>query len=135
MKRETVIVQTNGRDLYEITDKLQNVVSSSGIAHGLCNVFVHHTSASLTIQENADPNVQHDLNAWMSRLVEDGDAIFRHREEGPDDMSAHIRSALTDVSLTIPVVDGRCALGTWQGVLLWEHRTSPHKRKVTISIW
>lgn len=133
--RQTFTVETHGKDTHEITERINAVVKESGVTDGMCNVFIQHTSASLIIQENADRNVQRDLNAWMSREVQDGDPLFRHREEGPDDMSAHIRSVLTEVSLSIPVIAGRCALGTWQGIFLWEHRVAPHRRTVTVSVW
>jgi secondary thiamine-phosphate synthase enzyme len=118
----------------EITNEVQDVVRASGIERGLCTVFVHHTSASLMICENADPSVRGDLERYFARLVPDGDAIFEHTAEGPDDMSAHVRSILTQSSLTIPVDGGRCDLGTWQGIYLWEHRTGPHRRKVSVSV-
>jgi secondary thiamine-phosphate synthase enzyme len=102
--------------------------------HGLCTVFVHHTSASLLINENADPDVQRDLDAFMARLVPDADALYRHTAEGPDDMPSHVRAALTQTSLGIPVLDGRCDLGTWQGVYLWEHRIAPHRRRVSVTL-
>ncbi|MCA9532733.1 MAG: secondary thiamine-phosphate synthase enzyme YjbQ [Myxococcales bacterium] len=131
---ETVEVSTAGRGTVEITSDVQRVVRASGLARGLCTVFVHHTSASLIINENADPNVHVDLDAWFARLVRDGDPLFVHTEEGPDDMSAHVRVALTQTSLGIPVEGGRADLGTWQGVYLWEHRTRPHRRRITISV-
>jgi secondary thiamine-phosphate synthase enzyme len=131
---DTIDFGTRGRGMYELTDRVQQVVRSSGIARGLCTVFVHHTSASLVINENADPDVQRDLEAFMARLVPDGDALFAHVAEGPDDMPAHVRSALTQTSLGIPVAHGRCDLGTWQGVYLWEHRNVPHQRRITVSI-
>ncbi len=110
------------------------MVARSGVSTGLCHVFVHHTSASLIIQENADPDVQHDLNAFMDRLVPDGDPLFRHTAEGPDDMPAHVRSVLTATSLNIPVSGGRLALGIWQGLYLWEHRTRASGRRITVTI-
>ena len=112
-----------------------NRMARLGPATGLCSVFVHHTSASLLINEAADPDVAGDIERWFSRLVVDGDRIFRHRDEGPDDMSAHIRSVLTATSLTIPMVHSRLNLGTWQGVFLWEHRAGAHHRRLTISCW
>jgi secondary thiamine-phosphate synthase enzyme len=127
-------VETRKRGTYEITDQIQQFVARSGVVRGLCSVFIHHTSASLIVCENADPTVRHDLETYAARLVRDGDASFVHDSEGPDDMSAHIRSILTQSSLTIPVEDGRCDLGTWQGVFVWEHRTSPHRRKVTVTV-
>jgi len=127
-------VGTPGRGLHEITRRVAEAVAGTGIATGTCNLFLRHTSASLVIQENADPSARHDLEAWFGRLVEDGDPAFRHRAEGPDDMSAHVRAALTETSLTIPIVDGRLGLGTWQGIYLFEHRTAPHKRRLTLTM-
>jgi secondary thiamine-phosphate synthase enzyme len=125
---------TDGRGTYEITDQLQRIVQESRVTQGLCTVFLHHTSASLILCENADPSVRRDLDRFFAKLVPDGHPDFRHTAEGPDDMPAHIRSILTQNSLTIPVENSQCDLGTWQGVYLWEHRTSPHRRKVTVSI-
>jgi secondary thiamine-phosphate synthase enzyme len=130
----TLQVDTPGRATVEITDQVQRVVAESEITDGLCNVFVHHTSASLIICENADPTVRDDLERFAGRLVPDGDAIYRHTAEGPDDMPAHVRSVLTQPSISIPVARGRCSLGTWQGVYLWEHRHARHRRKVTVSV-
>lgn len=130
----SIEVSTRGRGTYDITDELQRAVRGSGIARGLCTVFVHHTSASLIINENADADVRRDLDAFMARLVPDGDPLFVHTAEGPDDMPSHVRSALTQTSLGIPVADGRCDLGTWQGVYLWEHRRAPHKRRITVTL-
>lgn len=127
-------VGTRGRGTYEITDRVQGAVAESGIADGLCTVFVHHTSASLIVNENADPQVRRDLDAFLARLVPDGDPLFRHTAEGPDDMPAHVRSVLTATSLSIPVTRGRADLGTWQGVYVWEHRTSAHRRRVTVTV-
>jgi secondary thiamine-phosphate synthase enzyme len=125
-----MMVHTPGRGLTEITGEIEQVVRVSGFAEGLLTVYIRHTSASLTIQENADPDVQRDLDAFFSRLVPDGDALFSHRSEGPDDMPSHIRSALTQTSLQIPLLKGQLALGTWQGIYLFEHRTSPHTRNL-----
>ena len=133
-RSETLRIATRGRGTYEITAPIARVVAASGASRGLCNVFVHHTSASLLIGENADPEVRRDLERFLARLVPDGDALFEHTSEGPDDMPAHVRAALTLTSLTIPIVDGACDLGTWQGVFLWEHRTHPHQRRVTVSV-
>ena len=133
-KSETFTVDTRGRGTIEITRKVQAAVAATGVTEGLCTVFIHHTSASLTINENADRDVQRDLDAFLSRLVPDGDSIFVHTMEGPDDMPAHVRTALTQTSLSIPVSKGRCALGTWQGVYLWEHRTAPHSRRVVVTV-
>lgn len=131
---ESITIATPGRGSEEITAAVRRVVSSSGIEVGLCTVFVHHTSASLVITENADPDVRRDLQGYLERLVQDGDPHFRHTAEGPDDMSAHVRSALTQTSLSIPVREAMPDLGVWQGVFLLEHRTSPHRRRVTISV-
>ena len=132
--REAIEVETRGRGTYEITDRVQRAVAQSGIDEGLCTVFVHHTSASLIISENADPSVRRDLDAFLARLVPDGDRLFTHTAEGDDDMPSHVRSVLTQTSLGIPVVRGRCDLGTWQGVYLWEHRHAAHHRRVTILV-
>lgn len=129
-----LVVRTPGRGTSDLTRRVQEVVAASGVREGLCNVFVHHTSASLILCENADPQVRRDLEAFAARLVPDGDPLFAHVDEGDDDMPAHIRSILTHSSLCLPVVDGRCDLGTWQGVYLWEHRTAPHERRVTVSV-
>jgi secondary thiamine-phosphate synthase enzyme len=131
---ETIGIATKGRGTYEITDEVARVVRASGVDRGLCTVFVHHTSASLIVCENADPSVRSDLERYFARLVPDGDPVFRHTAEGPDDMPAHVRSILTAASLSIPVAGSRPDLGTWQGVFLWEHRADPHRRRVTISI-
>lgn len=130
----TLAVETRGRGTTEITDEVQTAVAASGISEGLCTVFIHHTSASLVINENADRDVQRDLDAFLSRLVPDGDPLYIHTMEGPDDMPAHVKAALTQTSLSIPVADGRCALGTWQGVFLWEHRVRGHRRRVTVTV-
>jgi secondary thiamine-phosphate synthase enzyme len=126
----TLVVDTRGRGLVEITRRIAGFVDESRITSGLVTLFVRHTSASLLIQENADPAVCADLDRFFARLVPDGDPLFRHRDEGPDDMPAHARAALTAVQISIPVADGRLALGTWQGVYLWEHRLRPHRREV-----
>ena len=126
-------VQTSGRGTQEITAWVNAELAKQGAGEGVCHVFIHHTSASLIITENADSDVQVDLDSYMARLVRDGDPIFIHTAEGPDDMSAHIRSVLTATTLTIPVCGGRCDLGTWQGIFLWEHRARPHRRRVTVS--
>jgi secondary thiamine-phosphate synthase enzyme len=134
MHQTTFEIQTNGRGTEMITGRVAFAVAESLVQNGMANVFVHHTSASLIVQENADPDVRTDLDAFFARLVPDGDPIFLHTDEGPDDMSAHIRSVLTATSLNIPVIKGRLGLGTWQGIYLWEHRTSPHLRRVTVTI-
>jgi secondary thiamine-phosphate synthase enzyme len=134
MYRQHLTIESRGRGSYEITRQLNEIVARSAIVQGLCFVFVHHTSASLIVCENADPSVRRDLEQFAARLVPDGDLAFSHDSEGPDDMPAHIRSILTLTSLTIPVDKGRCDLGTWQGVFLWEHRTSPHRRQITVTV-
>ena len=111
-----------------------SAVRDSGVTTGLCHLFICHTSASMMLCENADPSVRRDLETFMARQVPDGDPMFTHRAGGPDDMPAHVRSILTQSDLNIPVRDGRCALGTWQGVYLWEHRTAPHGRRVIVTV-
>jgi secondary thiamine-phosphate synthase enzyme len=127
-------VATRGRGFYDITDEVRRAISESGAREGLCTVFLHHTSASLLLCENADPDVRKDLESFFSRLVKDGDPLFRHDAEGPDDMPAHVRTVLTQNSLNVPVKGGDAHLGTWQGIYVWEHRTSPHHRRVTVSV-
>ena len=127
-------VHTRGRSFNEITDRVAQLVSASGVQVGLVHVFTTHTSCSLLISENADPAVRADLERWFSRAVPDGDAIFQHAAEGPDDMPSHVRAILTGVSLTLPVHGGKPLLGTWQGIYLWEHRVDPHQRKVTVTV-
>jgi secondary thiamine-phosphate synthase enzyme len=131
---ERIEVATGGRGTVDITREVARVVRAADIAAGLCNLFIHHTSASLIVCENADPTVRADLERFARRLVPDGDALFEHTDEGPDDMPAHVRTVLTQTSLTLPVAGGRLALGTWQGVYLWEHRLRPHRREVTVSV-
>ena len=125
---------TTGRGTSNISREVADVASQSGIHEGLCHVFIHHTSASLILCENADPTVRSDLERFMSELVPDGSRMFQHVDEGPDDMPAHVRSILTKMDLTIPVTAGRLALGTWQGIYLWEHRTHPHRRRITVTV-
>jgi len=127
-------LETAGSGLYEITAQLEAVVRGSGVTEGLCTVMIQHTSASLTIQENADPTARRDLEAWMERHVPEGDPHFTHTLEGPDDMPSHIRAALTSTTLSIPIENGRLALGTWQGVYLWEHRRRGSRRRCVIHI-
>ena len=127
-------VDTRGRGTYDFTRDVQEAVRASGVRTGLCHLFIRHTSASMMLCENADPAVRRDLETFMSRQVPDGDPMFTHTAEGPDDMPAHVRSILTQSDLNIPVRDGRCALGTWQGVYLWEHRTAPHARRVIVTV-
>ena len=132
--RTSLQFRTSGRGTMEITADVQDAVARSGVSEGLCTVFIHHTSASLIFGENADPSVRRDLDAFFARLVPDGDALFTHTAEGPDDMAAHVRSVLTHTSVNIPVVGGRCDLGTWQGLFLWEHRHRSHRRRVTVCV-
>jgi secondary thiamine-phosphate synthase enzyme len=127
-------VRTRGRGFIELDNRLRAALAESGIREGIAHVFTQHTSCSLLICENADPVVREDLERYFSQLVPDGDPLFQHDAEGPDDMPAHVRSILTGVSLSIPVRNGELALGTWQGVYLWEHRTAPHTRKVCVTI-
>ena len=127
-------LDTRGRGTYEISRGVARIVEASGINTGLCHVFVRHTSASLTLCENADPTVRRDLEGFMARLVPDGDPRYEHSLEGADDMAAHIRSILSKMDLTIPVSNGRSGLGTWQGIYLWEHRTHAHRRRVTVTV-
>lgn len=125
-------IQTEGRGFTDFTGAVERELARAKLQNGLCTLQVCHTSASLLIQENADPDVRRDLEAWMSRLVPDGDHLFIHTAEGPDDMPAHVRSVLTCVNLSIPFQDGRLSLGTWQGIYLWEHRRHPHRRTINL---
>jgi secondary thiamine-phosphate synthase enzyme len=127
-------VETRGQGLYDVTSKVQSCVSDSRVREGLCTVFVRHTSASLVIQENADPSAKRDLERWIARLVPEGDPFYTHDTEGPDDMPAHIRAALTATSLSIPIQNERLALGTWQGIYLWEHRRHGSARELLLHI-
>lgn len=127
-------VATTGRGTYDLTGQVDRAIRESGVTSGLCHIFLCHTSASLMLSENADPSVMRDLEAFMSRLVPDGDPLFTHTAEGPDDMSAHVRSVLTHNDLHVPVRNGSCKLGTWQGIYLWEHRQAPHRRTITLTI-
>jgi secondary thiamine-phosphate synthase enzyme len=127
-------VDTWGQGLYEITAAVQSTLRDSGVDEGLCTLFVQHTSASLVIQENADPSAKRDLERWIARLVPEGDPFYTHDAEGPDDMPAHIRAALTASSLSIPIVNEKLALGTWQGIYLWEHRRRGSRRDLVLHI-
>ena len=127
-------IKTRGQGLHEITDDVQAVVAEAGVAEGICTVFIQHTSASLTIQENADPSARRDLEQWLSRLVKERDPLYTHTAEGPDDMPSHIKAALTATTLSIPVLDGRLGLGTWQGIYLWEHRRRGATRSVLVHV-
>ena len=128
------MVSTRGRGTHDITREVRDVVTASGARDGLATVWIHHTSASLIVCENADPSVRKDLEAFLARLVPDGDRLFTHTAEGDDDMPAHVRSVLTQTSIGIPLADGELVLGTWQGLYLWEHRTTAHKRRVTVTV-
>lgn len=132
--QETLTIATSGPGLTDITAQIRALTRRSGVQTGLCVVFVQHTSCSLTINENADPDVRADLRDFYARLAPEGDPRYRHTAEGPDDMPAHIKTALSQVSLAIPVTAGRLALGTWQGIYLWEHRQAPHQRRVLVHI-
>ena len=127
-------VTTRGQGLVEITREVADAVEAAGVSEALCTVFVQHTSASLVVQENADPDVQRDLQAFFRRLVPEGDPLWTHTAEGLDDMPAHARAALTQTSLSVPVIGGRLALGTWQGVYLWEHRRAGSQRRVLVHV-
>lgn len=131
---ETLTIRTDGPGLYEFTDRVAEAVTAARLREGLCTVFIRHTSASLIIQENADPSARQDLERWLARLVPEHDPLYTHVTEGPDDMPAHIRAALTATSLSIPVIQARLALGTWQGIYLWEHRRGGHNRSVVVHI-
>ena len=126
-----LFVETKGQGLYEITAQVRSAVKAE---EGLCTLFVRHTSASLVIQENADPTAKQDLERWLNRLVPEGDPFYEHDTEGPDDMPSHIRAALTATSLGIPVIGGKPALGTWQGIFVWEHRRRPHRREILVHV-
>ena len=131
---EQLQINTRGQGLYEFTDQLQRLVEHSGLSEGLCTLLIQHTSASLTIQENADPSARQDLERWINRLVPERDSLYTHTLEGDDDMPAHIKSALTSISLSIPFSRGRLMLGTWQGVYCWEHRHGNHRRTVAVHL-
>lgn len=132
--QQTLTFRLDGRGTTEITSDVADVVRASGVTVGLCHVFARHTSASLMICENADPDVRADLERWFAEHVPDGDPLYVHDIEGPDDMPAHVRSILTGMDLTVPVTDGRPSLGTWQGIYLYEHRTGAHRREVVVTV-
>ena len=134
MSTRILKLEPAGAGLHEITRLVGEAAAAAGVAEGLCTVFVQHTSASLTIQENADPSARRDLESWLNRLVPERDELFTHTSEGPDDMPSHIKAALTSTSLSIPILDGRLALGTWQGIFLWEHRRHPRSRRVLVTV-
>lgn len=127
-------IRTRGQGLHEFTSQVEAVVTAAGFAQGLCSLFIQHTSASLLIQENADPSARRDLETWLNRLVPEDDPLYTHTLEGRDDMPSHIKAALTATSLSIPILDGRLALGTWQGIYLWEHRRHGDTRRVVIHL-
>ena len=129
-----VVVNTRGKGLHECTEDVARLVSDADLGEGLCTVFICHTSASLTIQENADPSAKRDLETWIDRLVPEGDPHYTHTAEGPDDMPSHIKAALTATSLSIPIRGGRLALGTWQGIYVWEHRQAGHRRRLAVHV-
>jgi len=133
--QRTLQFNTRGRGTRDVTREIEAVVSASGIRTGICSVFLQHTSASLILCENADPTVRVDLETLLARLAPDGDPAFQHDSEGPDDMAAHARTVLTSNALTIPVTEGRLALGTWQGIYLWEHRHAGHARQVVVTVY
>lgn len=134
-KQHTLTIQTSGRGTLNISPKINELVATSGIDTGLANIFVQHTSASLILCENADPTVRKDLEAFMCKITPDGDPLYQHTDEGDDDMPAHVRTVLTDSSLSIPFRSGQLQLGVWQDVYLWEHRTQAHKRHLIISLY
>ena len=131
---EELIIETQGQGLHDITDRVLSLVNQTECQQGLCTVFITHTSASLTIQENADPSARRDLENWLNRLVPEKDALYTHTTEGPDDMPAHIKAILTSTSLGIPIINGRLGLGTWQGLYLWEHRRRGHRRRLLVHL-
>ena len=131
---KAIHLKTKGQGLHEITDEIIRLVVSTEVREGLCTLFIQHTSASLTVQENADPSARHDLETWLNRLVPEDDPLYTHTTEGRDDMPSHIKAILTSTSLSIPVLDGRLVLGTWQGIYLWEHRKRPHQRTVIVHV-
>jgi len=133
--QEILQCETRGRGSLDLSGEVQALVRRSGVRRGLCHLFAQHTSASLMLCENADPQVRRDLEAFMGRLAPDGDPIFRHTQEGPDDMPAHVRTVLTGSALLLPVRDGACLLGTWQGIYLWEHRRAAHRRRVVVTVY
>ncbi len=134
MTVQQISVRGDGQGLHEFTHLVSQVVAECGVQEGLCTIFLRHTSASLTIQENADPSARHDLEGWLNRLVPENDPHFTHTAEGPDDMPSHIKAALTATSLSIPITGGQLALGTWQGIYLWEHRRRRGSRRVVVHV-
>lgn len=131
---KSLSIRSPGQGLHEVTDPVREVVRESGVREGLCTVYIQHTSASLTIQENADPSARRDLESWLNRLVPERDPIYTHTTEGPDDMPSHIKAALTATSLSIPILDGELGLGTWQGIYVWEHRRHSSTRNLLVHV-
>jgi secondary thiamine-phosphate synthase enzyme len=134
MTIKSLHISSSGQGLREFTDQVRSAVAEADVEEGLCTVFLRHTSASLIIQENADASAKRDLEAWLNRLVPEGDPLYTHNDEGPDDMPAHVKATLTAVSISIPIVEGKLALGRWQGIYLWEHRRGPHQREVVVHV-
>jgi len=132
--QHTLNISTHGRETVNITREINDLVTSSGLTAGIANIFVQHTSASLILCENADPAVRQDLESFMAKITPDGDPLYQHTDEGPDDMSAHVRTVLTESSLSVPFSSAHLLLGTWQGIYLWEHRTHPHNRRIIITL-
>ncbi len=131
---ERITIQTRGAGLHEITDEIHRIVRAANCSDGLCTIMIRHTSASLTIQENADPSARRDLEAWLNRLVPENDPLYTHTSEGPDDMPSHIKAALTATTLSVPIADGRLGLGTWQGIYVWEHRRRGSARQCLVHV-
>jgi secondary thiamine-phosphate synthase enzyme len=134
MHQKPLDVRTRGRGLHDVTNLVRGVVRDSHVRTGLCSLFLQHTSASLVIQENADPAVLRDLDRWIAELAPEG-THYEHKDEGPDDMPSHLRAAVTNTSLTVPITSGQLALGTWQAIYVWEHRTNPHHRRLVVTVW
>ena len=134
MVQDEIRVSTRGRGTYDVTDAVRRIVEDNDVAAGLCHLFIQHTSASIILCENADPDVRRDLETFMADLAPDGDSRFVHTMEGPDDMPAHVRTVLTQSQLSIPIRDHRLALGTWQGIYLWEHRAAAHQRNIIVTV-
>lgn len=132
--QDTLDVRTGGRGLTDVSGKVQAIIDASGITTGLCTVFVQHTSASLVIQENADPAVRRDMQSWIERIAPEDPRAYEHDDEGPDDMPGHLRSTITKTSEVVPVTKGKLALGTWQAIYLWEHRRAPHTRTLIVHV-
>ncbi len=132
--QDKLTIRSSGRGTYDITQSIENMINQSGVTKGLCHLFIRHTSASLILCENADPAVRQDLETFMANICPDDDPMFTHQDEGADDMPAHIRSVLTQTELSIPILNGASALGTWQGIYLWEHRTVAHQRQIAVTI-